>query len=179
MQMSLLMGNRPLPVQNSNYSDDRTESQVSPSITMTNGIICNEKVVLGIGVGFEMFDRNLFPVFLDIRRTLWDNKVSPFFSVKIGYAFSGFKKKHYDNLSLSHAPHYVSDVYYKKNGGFLLNPEIGVKLPFNENTDLLFTVGYRLQKVQSTVSQNFGSHQKWEYKANFNRLSFGVALMFR
>jgi hypothetical protein len=85
----------------------------------------------------------------------------------LGHAFSGFKKKYYNNA------------YYKKYGGLMLNPEIGVKTPLSENADLLFTVAYRYQKTRSTVSQNIGQNYKWEHKISMNRLSFGVAIMFR
>jgi hypothetical protein len=47
---------------------------------MINGSMSEEGWGAGIGVGFEIFDRNLFPVFADIRHILWDNKVSPFFA---------------------------------------------------------------------------------------------------
>ena len=175
-QISMLMGNRPFNDRNSGYYDARTE--LFPSVTMTNGLIFNEYVAIGIGVGFEIFDRNLFPVFIDIRRTLWDNKISPFFAFKMGHAF-GTKKKHYDNLSLPHEPYYVNDAHYKKGGGLMLHPEMGVKIPISDNADLLFTVAYRYQKTKSTVSQNFGQRNKWEYMESLNRLSFGVAIMFR
>ena len=178
-QVALLMGNRPISEQNPNYYNDHSELQISPSVTMINGIMFNEQWAAGIGVGYEIFDRNLFPVFIDIRRTLWDSKVSPYFAVKMGYAFCGFKKTHYDNLSLDHEPYYINNAYYKKNCGLMVHPEIGAKIPLSENADLLFTVAYRHQKIKSTVKQELSIHRTWEYKANMNRLSFGVAVMFR
>ena len=176
-QISLLMGNRPSNEYSQNsYYYPRTET--FPSVTMTNGIIFDERWAAGIGVGFEIFDRNLFPVFIDIRHTLRDNNVSPFFAFKMGHAFGGFKK-HYDNLTLYHSPYYVSNADYKRSGGFMLSPEMGVKFPLNEKTDLLFTVAYRHQKIKSKISQGFGWRQEWEYKESLNRLSFGAAIMFR
>ena len=175
-QISLLMGNRPINEYNQGgYYYPRTE--MFSSVTMTNGIF-DEQWATGIGVGFEIFDRNLFPVFIDIRRTLRDNDVSPFFAFKMGHAFGGFKK-HYDNLTLYHNPYYVNNADYKKSGGFMLQPEMGVKFPLNEKADLLFTVAYRYQKIKSKISQSFGWNQKWEYKESLNRLSFGAAIMFR
>jgi len=176
-QISVLMGNRPINERNQNYYDARTE--FFPSVTMTNGIMFNEHWAAGIGVGFEIFDRNLFPVFADIRYTLWDNKISPFFAFKLGRSFGNFKKKHYDNLSLPHEPYYINDAYYKKDGGLMLHPEMGVRIPLSENADLLFTVAYRYQKTKSTVSQASGLKTKWEYKESLNRLLFGVGVTFR
>ena len=163
------------------YSNTRTELQVSPSVTMTNGYIFNEHWTAGIGVGFEIFDRNLFPFFADVRYTLWDSKVSPFFAIKTGYAF-GAKKKHYDGIQLDFDPYYVYNVDIRNWGGFMFHPEMGVKVPLSENADLLFTVAYRHQKTKTKVEQKMDSsiyYQNWENESSLNRLSFGVAIMFR
>jgi len=168
----------------------RTELQISPSVTMTNGYMFNEHWAAGVGVGFEIFDRNMFPAFADIRYTLWDNKVSPYFAIKGGYAFSDFKKKHYDNLTLNYDPYSVPNADFRCYGGLLLNPEMGVKVPLSGNADLLFTVAYRYQKIKSVIRQSYdygvyedinnsGSFNEWTHKENLNRLSFGVAVMFR
>ena len=166
-----------------NYNT-RTEMQVSPSVTMTNGYMFNEHWAAGIGLGFEIFDRNHFPFFADIRYTLWDNKISPYFAVKTGYSFGNLKKKHYRNLYFDHEPYHAYNADFRNYGGFMLHPEMGVKVPLSEKADLMFTVAYRYQKIKSKVIQdnNYGygySHDEWEHKASLNRLSFGVAVMFR
>ena len=174
-QLGLLIGNRQINGQNTVSDEARTE--LFPSVLMTNGRMFNERWAAGFGVGFEIFDRNLFPVFADIRYTMWDNKISPFFAFKTGYAFCNLKKKHYDNLSLSHEPYWINDAYYRKDGGIMLYPEMGVKVPLSENADLMFTVAYRYQKIKSKVDYYWNYTEK--YEENLNRLSFGVAIMFR
>ncbi len=203
-QISMLMGNRQVTDQYPYYpyypyygilsysslyvtpyyrSNIRTELQVSPSITMTNGYMFNEHWAIGAGVGFEIFECNQFPVFADIRYVLWDNKVSPYFAVKTGYAFGNFKNKRYDDdyLILNYEPYYVSNADFRNYGGFMLNPEMGVKVPLSENADLLFTVAYRLQKIKTKITQSYDSsgYNEWEHNESLNRLSFGVAVMFR
>ena len=175
-QISLLMGNRQIGdnYQSLNYA----RSELFPSVTMTNGYMFNEYVAIGIGVGFEIFDRNLFPVFVDIRRTFWDKDISPFLAFKMGHSFSNFKKKHYDYLSLYHQPYNINNAYYKKDGGLMVHPEMGVKITLTENADLLFTVAYRYQKTKSTVSQDIG-RREWNHEESMNRLSFGVAITFK
>jgi len=45
---------------------------------------------------------------------------------------------------------------------------------------LLLSVAYRHQKIKSEVTQKFGlTYNSWEYKAGLNRLTFGMAIMFR
>jgi hypothetical protein len=146
---------------------------------MTNGTF-NENWAKGIGVGFEMFEHYLFPLFADIRYNGQDNDVSPFFALKMGYAFGNFRKKHYSNMSFEYEPYYVTDAYFRNYGGLLLNPEIGVKIPLSEKVDLLFTMAYRHQIIKTKVMQNLGwQNYEWKHKESINRLSFGMAFMFR
>ena len=177
-QIALLMGNFPLSEQNSGFYEAMNQFQINPSLTMTHGFM-NEKVAFGVGAGFEIFDRNLFPLFIDFRRTLRDSDISPFFALKLGYSFSSFSKKHYDWLALPHEPWGVSNVWYRKDGGFMFHPEMGIKVPLTEKADLLFTVAYRYQNTKSTVKAAVGWQQKWQHHVSMNRLSFGVAMMFR
>ena len=178
-QISLLTGNRKLSEPVNYYNNNIRNLMVSPSVTMTHGGRINEHWAVGVGVGFELFDHNHFPVFADIRYTVRDHDISPFFALKIGHAIGNRKKKHYDDLYLAYQPYQVSNAYFRNYGGFMLHPEMGVKFPLSEKADLLFTVAYRFQKSKTTVSQDFGQRNKWEREVSMNRLSFGVAIMFR
>ena len=169
----------------------RSEMQISPSLTMTNGYMFNEHWAAGVGVGFEIFDRNHFPVFADIRYTLWDSKVSPCFAFKAGYSFGDFKKRHYENLPLPYEPYYVYNADFRNYGGLMLHPEMGVKVAISENADLLFSIAYRYQKTKTTITTIMGDYvdivgggsnqhwEAWDHKESLNRLSFSIAIMFR
>jgi hypothetical protein len=200
MQISLLFGSRQLtdwtsynmpygqypsenivPVPVYYHPSSRAILAVAPSFTLTNGYMFNEHWAAGAGVGFEIFDYNLFPLFAEVRYTLWDNKISPFMVVKGGYSFGGFKAKHYDELYLDWSPYYINDTRLRHNGGIMIHPEIGVKVPLSENSDLLFTAAYRYQKTKSVARKEYGNSQfdEWEHTEDINRLSFGLAIMFR
>ena len=192
-QMGMLRGNTQITEHwstgwyDSGYTTS-TEMQISPSLTTTNGYMFNEHWAAGIGVGFEIFERNFFPVFADIRYTLRDSKISPFFALKGGYLFCNSATKHYDNLTLPHEPYHISDVDYRNYDGLMLHPEIGVKIPISDNADILFTIAYRYQKSKSKVllvGQTMEGNRlvpifdEWVYKEDLNRIFFGVAVMFR
>lgn len=197
MQVSLLLGNNQYSqrIQNSypgyytlsaisapSYSYyNQNRMGVSPSFTFTNGYMFNEHWAVGAGVGFEIFDHNLFPLFAELRYTLWDSKISPFVSMKGGYSVGNFKAKHFDDLYLSWSPYYLTNVHLRHYGGRMLHPEVGVKVPLTENSDLLLTAAYRHQKTRSVAWRETDSNQsdEWEHKENLSRLSFGVAIMFR
>ena len=178
-QISMMMGHKQHSERSYYYSGTRTQMQVSPSVTMTHGAILDKHFAAGVGIGFELFDHKLFPLFVDVRRTFRENTISPFFAFKFGYAFSNLVKKHYDELQLDYEPYHVINAYLMNHGGLMLHPEMGVKIPLNENSDFLMTVAYRHQKTKSTVSQDFGPKNKWERKESMNRLSFGVAITFK
>jgi hypothetical protein len=198
MQVSLLFGNSQLTDRTSYYTPYCTNSStyvapvyyypytrtiltVTPSFTITNGYKFNENWAAGAGVGFEILDHNLFPLFAELRYTLWDHKISPFVVVKGGYSFGSFKAKHYDELYLNWSPYYINDTGFRHYGGFMVHPEIGVKVPLSENSDLLFTATYRYQKTKSVARKEYDNDQfdEWEHNEYINLLSFGLAIMFR
>lgn len=199
MQFSLLLGNNQSTERIINYNPNyyslsssiyapvysypytHTRMTVAPSVTITNGYMFNEHWAAGAGVGYEIFDHNLFPLFAELRYTLWDSKLSPVMSMKGGYAFGNFKAKHYDDLYLDWSPYHVNDASLRNYGGIMLHPEISVKVPLNGNSDLLITAGYRHQKTKSVARKDYESNQfdEWEHKEDLNRISFGVAIMFR
>ena len=178
-QMGMLMGNRKITEQTFYVSNTRTQLQFSPSVTMTNGVLINNWAI-GIGVGFEIYDHNLFPLFADVRYHFNDSRASPFFALKAGHSFGNFRKKHYDNMSLDYEPYFISDVDFKNYGGLMLQPEMGVKIPLSEKVDILFTVAYRRQKMKTKVTPNSNWYNHvWKHEEAKNRLSFNMAFMFR
>lgn len=159
----------------------RTTLASAPSFTITNGYRLNKHLAVGAGVGFEIFNYNLFPFFAELRYTFWDHKISPFVVLKGGYSFADFRAKHYDELYLNWSPYYINDTKLQNYGGFMFHPEVGVKVPLNENIDLLFTAAYRYQKTKSVARKEYkyGQFDEWEHNEEINRLSFGIAIMFR
>ena len=178
-QASLLFGT----IKGNSSSSSTTELQISPSVTMTNGYMFNEHWAMGLGLGIEIFDSNLYPLFADIRYTFSDNKVSPFIALKTGYAFGNFRAKHHDEITLNFPPFNATDVDVRHYGGFLLNPEIGISISLNNDSDLMFTIAYRYQKTKTNVIEiyedDYYSKTQWENKANLDKLSFGIAIMFK
>ena len=170
-----------------NFYAKRNQLQTTPSLAMTNGYIFNNHWAIGVGLGVELFNKTLFPLFADVRYSLCGKVVSPFFALKTGYGFGSFKKKRYDfdNLYLADEQIMVYHAKVKNKGGIMVHPEVGVSIPLNENTNLLFSVAYRYQEIELLVLQWYDNIQyplyqsKWNFKTRFNSLSFGVAIMFK
>jgi len=197
MQFSLMMGNSRSTERTAYSQEYYTTSQIAapiyyypyaitskavvPSFTITNGYRFDKHWAAGAGVGYEVFDYNLFPLFAEIRYTVWDNKISPFMVVKGGYSFGNFKSKHYDDLYLNWSPYYLNNAELRHYGGLMFQPEIGVKVPLSENSDLLFTAAYRFQETKTIARKDYdaGQFDEWEHNEDINRLSFGIGIMFR
>ena len=196
MQVNLLMGNQqntrryigyyPYPASSLTapfpsipYTETRLSA--SPSVTLSNGYMFNEHWAAGAGVGFEIFNHHLFPLFAELRYTFWDNRISPFVTMKGGYAFGNFSARKHEDLYLDWSPYYLNDASLRHYGGMMHHPEIGVKVPLNGNADLMFTAAYRNQKTRSVARKDYESSQfdEWERKEDLHRISFGVAVMFR
>jgi len=177
MHASLLFGNIRAT---ESYYPPRTVMAVTPSITLTRGYMFNKHWAAGAGVGFEMFTHNFFPLFAELRYTWWDNKITPFVLVKGGYSICSFKARHYDVLYLNQNFSHINDAKLRYYGGVMAHPEIGVKVPLSENSDILFTAAYRYQRSKSIARVAYGQQfNEWELNERLNRLSFGIAIMFR
>lgn len=198
LQISLLMGNhqyaeRYVPFKGYSFSSSMlpglttlypsvdTRFSVGPSFTLSGGYRFNEHWAAGAGIGIEIFDHNLYPLFAELKYTLWDHRISPYLAMKGGYAFGNFKAKHYEELWLNWRPYYIEDATLRNFGGLMLHPEIGVKVPLYDYCDLLFSAAYRYQEKKSVARRDRESNQfdEWEHNEILNKLSFGVAIMFR
>lgn len=160
---------------------DQRALAVSPSVSLSHGRVYNEHWSTGLGVGFEIFDHNLFPLFAEIRYTFSDYKIAPIVVLKGGYSFGGFKAKHYDELYLNWTPYHIYDTKLRHYGGLMFHPEIGVKVPLTVNSDLLITTAYDFQKTKSIARKDYDNDdfEEWEHNIKFNRLSFGIGIMFK
>jgi hypothetical protein len=196
IQVNLLMGNNLSNERIVNYYPDNYSSSiapvyyypfthnrltVSPSVTISNGYLFSEHWAAGAGVGFEIFDHFLFPVFAEFRYTLSDQKISPFLNMKGGYALGNFKPRHYDHLLLNWSPYQINDADLRHFGGMMLYPEIGIKVPLDEKEDLLLTAAFLYQQSRSVLRKDYdhGQYEEWEHKGNINRISLGLAIVFR
>ena len=173
MQVSLLIGSRDISSR-ANYVRD-----ITPSFTIINGRRYNERWAAGFGFGYEVFTHHLVPVFVDVRKTRRDNDVSPFYAFKLGYSIGNIFGKHYDELHIDYQPFDVWDVEFKNFDRIMIHPEIGIKIPLSAGSDLLFTVAYRYQRMKTVITQKGGQSPQWTHKEGMNRLSLGVAFMFR
>jgi hypothetical protein len=99
---------------------------------------------------------------------------SPFFSLYGGYSLA------LDDDG-TNGYGYATDVYwpnqtyepYQAKGGWLLNPGFGIRNMFGENFGIVFSAGYRFQRLYYTA----GDQKK--LMVDYNRLSVKIGIIFR
>ena len=128
----------------------------------------------GVGAGVEMMSETYLPVVADFRYHLKSQGVNPFFSIQAGYTFALDKPD----------PQYVytytgiwggsgSTLQMKAQGGFLLNPSVGLITPINESMSLTFSAGYRIMRHRYHREDNYNIDM------DYNRLSVKIGLLFQ
>ena len=157
-QIALLIGEE---------SEDQMRKAMIPSFQTVTGILLGKHWGLGIGVGVEPYEYVVFPVFLSGNYFFSNNKSAPYFAAKAGYAFANSHKR------LDYA-YYNGD--YTNQGGFMLNPEIGlrIKMPY---FDMTLSGGYRFQQLESRISQA-DSPYTYKRRVDYNRATFTLGIMF-
>lgn len=145
-----------------------------PSITNVTGIRLGQRVMAGIGIGYEYYGWSVMPVFAEAKYTLVDGNVTPFLSMKLGYGFPFGKTSHFDD---DYNNREVSDFY----GGLQLNPEAGLMIRVDKGSSVVISLGYHFQHL----SYKYNQYSWWGPNYNntivhtdYNRISFRIGYMF-
>lgn len=93
----------------------------------------SKRLSAGIGTGLSVYEKALIPLFADVKYAITKpKKFTPYIECGIGYSF---------------APDRCA------NGGFYLNPSIGVQYSVWGEKKLFFALGYELQKLERVKTQ--------------------------
>ncbi|SFK25589.1 hypothetical protein SAMN05216357_10125 [Porphyromonadaceae bacterium KH3CP3RA] len=116
-----------------------------------------ERWSVGAGTGLSFYEKMLIPVFGDIRFQIGRTRqFTPYAEFGMGYAFA---------------------LHSDANGGFFMNPSIGVQYPFKNRMRLQLAVGYELQELERLKTQIDGYFQK-EFAEKLSHHSIAIKLGF-
>lgn len=88
----------------------------------------NRHFAVGVGTGLSFYEKMLIPLFADVKfLIIKPKKFTPFLECGVGYSFAPDK----------HA-----------NGGFYLNPSVGVQYSLPKERKLSLAIGYESQKLE-------------------------------
>lgn len=119
----------------------------------------NGRFSAGIGTGISVYEKALIPLFADVKfNIIKPRKFTPYLECGAGYSFAPDKNA---------------------NGGFYLNPSVGVKWAVCTKMKLLFAVGYQMQAYERLKSRN-NQYFEAEFKEqlNHNSISIKIGVLF-
>jgi len=124
----------------------------------------NRWIGTGIGVGFDGYyigyGENVIPVYAEARGYFMKKNTTPFYSVALGYGFSGRN----DNRNL-----------IKGSGGIMFNPNIGYRFGASAGANFTLSLGYKLQKASFTELRWQGTLKR---NYTYSRLNLRLGLLF-
>jgi hypothetical protein len=128
----------------------------------------------GIGVGFDYYNQRSIPLFLDIRKNVFNKSRSPFVYVDGGY--------HFPWLTKDKKAEYFGDI--KAKGGLYYDTGIGYQMRNAKGVALIFSAGYSYKHLSYNVPQYYyciwgncpQTRQTFDYQ--LRRISIKAALGF-
>ena len=144
------------------------------SFMTTNGYHISEQISLGLGIGVEFLSGSYMPLVLDARYYVRNTGFSPFFSLYGGYALA-LDDDGANGIGYTTDAFWPNQNYqpYQAKGGWLLNPGFGIRNLFGENFGIIFSVGYRVQRLY------FAAGDQRRLMADYNRLALKIGIIFR
>lgn len=113
----------------------------------------------GAGTGLSFYEKTLIPVYGSIRFQIGrERKFTPYAECATGYSFAPS-----DNA----------------NGGYFMNPSIGIQYPLKNKMKLQLAVGYELQELERLKKHTDNFFLKeFEEKLSHHSISFKIGLRF-
>lgn len=125
----------------------------------------------GIGTGIDRFSYQVLPVYASFRYDIFKGSLTPYVYGLSGYSFP---------LSKASSTEWYSPVY---KGGFMAGIGGGIRTDLGRHNALLFSIGYRLQKLHQTTSYYYwysgDQSDVIERIDTFNRISVALEIMFK
>jgi hypothetical protein len=130
-------------------------------IRTINGYQANSNFSVGIGIGFDKYEKESFmPITFDLRYSILSGKVSPIVIANFGYSVG------------------LNDYA----GGPIINPSIGFRIFISKSIAYLFSIGYKWQSREYYALYKERSNQpfySYEMKSQFYQfVTFSTGLSF-
>lgn len=119
----------------------------------------NKRFSVGIATGLSIYEKALIPLFANAKFTITKpRKFTPYIECGVGYSFAPEKNA---------------------NGGFYLNPSVGIQYAICGNKRLFFALGYESQKLERVKAQEQPLFTtKFAKKLNHHAISIKIGFMF-
>lgn len=134
-----------------------------PSLTMVHGLKINPALSAGIGLGYEHFDRNVLPVFADVRYFFYTQGFSPYVYGQAGYSVTLERQ--------------LSD-FKRTFGGPMLSIGAGIRAGVAKHSAFMFSISYRFQKLSYKSNHPWEPGTMREVHTHYNRIAITLGFLF-
>lgn len=120
----------------------------------------------GIGLGIDLYDIHILPIYLDISSQLPNKRVSPTLRMQTGYGIAtSWSSPGYEEID-------------NVKGGFYWHPSIGLSINnSSNNTKISFDIGYKFQHALKNYTQVWEGHYHKD-DITFKSMTFRMGLVF-
>ncbi len=126
----------------------------------------NRWIGTGIGIGFDGYSMgnayNVIPVYAEARGYFSKKKISPFYSLNLGYGI-GVKN--------------TNQGIFGAKGGIMVNPSLGYRFGGHPNANFTLAMGYKFQKVSYEYMDWWDSFPV-EQNFTFKRINLKLGMLF-
>lgn len=143
-------------------SEISTELRWGAGLDYTAGYRINRFLGVGMGLGMDFYARDFAPVYLHLKGELFNKIVSPTYTLNAGYSFP--LSEWFDD-----------EEFLDKNGGWMFNPSLGVRIATTGAANLQLDIGYKFQYYTEKADWGWASQND---KVLLKSLAFKMALIF-
>jgi hypothetical protein len=142
------------------------------SLILLGGYDFKNKFSVGGGVGLDLLNEAYMPVVADLKYNFTSGKINHYIYFQGGYIVPLETPDPYD---YDYSSDYLSDI--SSDGGYLINPGLGLKLFINEKNAFSFGIGYKYIHINHSYKEQNGQTIDRVIKYNRVVLSFGYHFM--
>jgi len=136
------------------------------SVTSVNGYSFASRFIAGAGIGIELFESVMLPLFADARIILARSRITPFAGLKAGYSFALEDPAGYWGES------------YNSSGGFTWGTGAGILIWVSDRSSFEINLAYRYQAIKTERTYEW-SGTTTELTARYNRLELRFGILFK
>jgi hypothetical protein len=136
------------------------------SVSTMNGYSFASRFIAGAGVGIELFESLMLPLYADTRIILMKNRITPYAGLKTGYSFA------------LEDPAANWDESYDSHGGFTLGTGAGIFIWINDRSSFEINLSYRYQAIKTDRTYQW-SGETTTLTTRYNRLELRFGILFQ
>jgi hypothetical protein len=136
------------------------------SVSSFNGYSFASRFIAGAGIGIELFETVMLPLYAETRVILAKSRITPFAVLKSGYTFALEDPEGYWGES------------YNSHGGFMLGTGAGAFIWVSDRSSFEINLLYRFQSIRTERTYEWSGETSM-ITTRYNRLELRFGLLFQ